>query len=84
MSAWKHFNGPFNFNATPIGPLGCPIVIYNKPGRRKSWDFRGCKGFKVGPALNHYRCFYVVDEVTKVLCYSDTPGSSMTTSTIPQ
>ena len=22
MSAWEHFNGLFNFDATPIGPLG--------------------------------------------------------------
>jgi hypothetical protein len=72
MSAWEHFNGPFNFDATPIGPLGCPIVIHTKPGRRKSWDFRGRKGFNVGPALNHYRCFHVVDDVTKALRYSDT------------
>ena len=72
MSVWEHFNGPFNFDATPIGPLGCPIVIHTKPGCQKSWDFRGRKGFNVDPALNHYRCFHVVDEVIKVLRYSDT------------
>jgi hypothetical protein len=22
ISAWEHFNGPFNFNATPLGPPG--------------------------------------------------------------
>ena len=72
MAAWKHFNGPFNFDATPIDPLGCPIVIHNKPGCCKSWDFRGHKGFNVCNALNHYRCFHVMDGVTKALCYSDT------------
>ena len=72
MSVWEHFNGPFNFDATPIGPLGCPIVIHTKPSRHKSWDFRGRKGFNVGPVLNHYRCFHVVDGVTKALRYSDT------------
>jgi hypothetical protein len=72
MSAWEHFHGPFNFDATPLGPLGCPIIIHNKPGRRKSWDFRGRGGFNVGPALSHYRCFHVVDGQTKALRYSDT------------
>ena len=65
MSTWEHFNGPFNFDATPIGLLGCPIVIHTKPGRRKSWDFCGRKDFNVGPALNHYRCFHVVDRVSQ-------------------
>ena len=32
MSAWEHFNGPFNFDATPIGPIGCPVIIHNKTG----------------------------------------------------
>ena len=41
MSAWEHFNGPFNFDATPIAPLGSPIIIHTKPGNRRSWDYRG-------------------------------------------
>ena len=28
--AWEYFQGPFDFNATPIGPLGCPIMIHQK------------------------------------------------------
>ena len=32
ISAWEHFNGPFNFDATPIGPISCPVTIHNKPG----------------------------------------------------
>ena len=55
MSVWEHFNVPFNFDATPLGPLGCPIIIHDKPGCCRSWDFCGRKGFNVGPALSHYR-----------------------------
>ena len=25
-SAWAYFHGPFNYNATPGGPLGCDII----------------------------------------------------------
>jgi hypothetical protein len=28
MSAWEHFNGPFNYNATPLIPLGCPVITH--------------------------------------------------------
>ena len=32
MSAWDHFNGPFNFDATPLAPIGYPVIIHTKPG----------------------------------------------------
>jgi len=73
MSAWEFYNkAPFNFDATPIGPCGCPVIIHNKPNKRASWAFRGRDGFNIGPALSHYRCFEVVDSDTKALVISDT------------
>ena len=55
-----------------MGPMGCPVIIHNKSTTRRSWDFRGRKGFNIGPALNHYRCFHVTDATIKALLYSDT------------
>ena len=72
MSAWEHFNGPFDYNATPLLPLGCPVIIHNKPSTRRSWDFRGSDGFYVGVSLEHYRCHRVIDAKTKALRISDT------------
>ncbi len=72
MSAWEHFNGPFDYNATPLLPLGCPVIIHNKPSTRRSWDFRGSDGFYVGVSLKHY-CFHrIIDSKTKALHISDT------------
>eukprot|EP00804_Cyclotella_cryptica_P028661 CCRYP_008183-RA/>CCRYP_008183-RA protein AED:0.20 eAED:0.05 QI:0/0/0/0.66/1/1/6/0/1274 len=73
ISAWEAYNNaPFNFDATPIGPCGCPVIIHNKSNKRLSWAFCGHKGFSIGPALEHYRCFQVVDSLTKALVISDT------------
>eukprot|EP00804_Cyclotella_cryptica_P030727 CCRYP_009139-RA/>CCRYP_009139-RA protein AED:0.22 eAED:0.22 QI:0/0/0/1/0/0/4/0/733 len=72
LSAWEAFHGIFNYDATPLGPMGCPVIIHNKASTRKSWDFRGRDGFSIGPALLHYRCFQVVDSATKNLLISDT------------
>ena len=36
ISAWEKFNGPFNFDATPLAPLGSQIITHNKPGNRRS------------------------------------------------
>ena len=30
LSAWEAFNGPFNFNTTPLSPIGCRVLIHNK------------------------------------------------------
>jgi hypothetical protein len=70
--AWKHFNGPFNFNRTPLAPVGYRVLIHAKPGTRRSWDYRAKQGFYVGPALNHYRCYKLVKSETKQKVISDT------------
>ena len=33
-------------------PMGFPVIIHSKPYNHKSWDFRGRKGFSIGPDLN--------------------------------
>jgi hypothetical protein len=38
ISAWKFFQGPFDFNKMPLGPVGCCILIHAKPASCWSWD----------------------------------------------
>ena len=64
-SLWEHFNGPFNFDATPLVSIGCRFLIHNKPSTQTYWDFHARDGFNVYPALEHYRCFQVNDTATK-------------------
>ena len=66
ISAWEFFQGPFDFNKTPLGPVGCRVLIHAKPATRRSWDFRA------GPALDSYRCFKLVKSDTKSQVISDT------------
>ncbi|KAL7519321.1 hypothetical protein ACHAWF_000231, partial [Thalassiosira exigua] len=35
MSAWEYFTGPFNYDATPLGPLGSRVISHHKPSVRK-------------------------------------------------
>jgi hypothetical protein len=30
-SVWEIFQGPFNFNKMPLGPVGCHVLIHAKP-----------------------------------------------------
>jgi hypothetical protein len=72
VSAWEYFQGAFDFAATPMGPMGCRILIHSKPDKRKSWDFRARDGYNIGPALEHYRCYRAIDAKTKAELVSDT------------
>jgi hypothetical protein len=31
INGWEFFQGPFNFNKTPVGPVGCHVLIHEKP-----------------------------------------------------
>jgi hypothetical protein len=69
---WEFFQGLFDFNKTPLGLVGCHVLIHAKPATRQSWDFRAKPGIYIGPALDTYRCFKLVKTDTKSQVISDT------------
>ena len=54
ISAWEYLMGEFDYNATPLRPLGCCIIAHLKPDVRNLWDFRGKDGWSLGISLEHY------------------------------
>jgi len=72
ISAWEYFNGPLDFNTTPLAPVGCRVLIHAKPSTRWSWAYRAKQGFCMGPALNHYKCYELVKSDTKQKVISGT------------
>ena len=70
-SAWTALFGHYNFDATPMGPAGCKVLIHSKPTLRRSWDFRCHEGYYIGPTLEHYRCFKVINKTSGSIVISD-------------
>ena len=54
ISAYKCMEGPFDYNVTPLGFLGCPIIIHKKTSQRHSWFFCGRKGWSLGADMESY------------------------------
>eukprot|EP00804_Cyclotella_cryptica_P003562 CCRYP_002180-RA/>CCRYP_002180-RA protein AED:0.40 eAED:0.40 QI:0/-1/0/1/-1/0/1/0/180 len=52
LSAWEDLFGTLNFNATPLGPVGCCILIHSKATTHHSWEYQSHEVFYVGPALH--------------------------------
>ena len=72
MSAWEYYNVAFDYTATPLGPIGCKIMINNTSNKIKSWDKRGWEGFSVGPDIQRYQRIQAIDSKTKALIITDT------------
>jgi hypothetical protein len=83
VSAYSILEGQFNFNATPMAPLGTKVLIHEKPQKRGSWDPRGVEGWYLGPARQHYRCYQVFAIKTKAIRITDTVEFFPTKTKIP-
>ena len=83
ISAYEHVEGPFDYNATPLGPLGCAVLIHKKTSQRHSWDFRAREGWSIGAAMQSYRCDRVIAKDSLAVCISDTVEYRHAHLTIP-
>ncbi len=71
-SANQEVCGTFDFNKTPLAPLGTKALIYDDPASRTPWAPHATAGFYVGPAPDHYRCLRFYIPATRRFCFSDT------------
>ena len=83
VSAWEYLDGPYNFDATPMGPPGSRIIAHAKGTTCKLWDFWGETGFYIGPSLVHYQCYNLICRDTQAVVISDTVVFQHHTLTIP-
>ena len=71
-SAWEAFAGTLNYDATPLGPLGCEVISHKKTGTRNSWDFHGEPAWNIGVFIYYYRCQNIIAKGTRDTRVSDT------------
>ena len=81
--AYDYAEGHFDYNVTPLGSLGCSVLIHKKTLQQHLWDFRARKGWSIGAAMQSYRCDKVIARDTLAVCISDTVEYRHTHLTIP-
>jgi hypothetical protein len=57
LSAYASLYGQFDFNRTPLAPVGTKIVAHVNADTRTSFGAHGRLGWYIGPSLEHYRCW---------------------------
>ena len=72
LSAYAQVHGQFDFNKTPLAPLGCLVIVHDRPKDRGTWADHGTLGFYVGPAMKHYRNYTCYIPATKATRTSNT------------
>ena len=72
LSAHDQVFGVFDYNRTPLAPLGTKIIIHERPDQRPSWGKHGKEGWLIGPAIHHYRHYTVIVSDTGGKRVSDT------------
>lgn len=83
LSAEEHLYGTFNFNRTPLAPLGTKVVVHEKPNQRRSWATHGIDGWYIGHAPDHYRCYQVYVPATNGERFTDTVEFFPNSCTMP-
>ena len=73
LSAYTATYGSFNFNVTPLSPLGTRTTVHLKPNKLKSWGVHGVDAWYIGPSMDHYQC---------VKCFIPETGTIRDTDTV--
>ncbi len=59
LSAEAQLNGAFDYNQTPMAPPGTCVIVHKKPAKRGTWAPHRTRGWYMGTAQEHYRCYKV-------------------------
>ena len=57
LSAHASLFGQFDFNRTPLAPMGTQIIAHTPAETRTTFGEHGKVGWYIGPSLEHYRCW---------------------------
>ncbi len=63
VSAYAYINGPFDYNAMPLAPMGCTVQLHESTNRRITWAEDSIDGWYLPTSPEHYWCHII--HVTK-------------------
>ncbi len=72
VSAYQYVHGNFDYNKTPLAPLGCAVQLYESNSRQGTWAEHSTDGWYIGTSMEHYRCHRIYVKKTRSERISDT------------
>ena len=65
LSAHASLHGNFDYNKTPIAPIGTRVIAHVTADKRPTFGVHGHIGWYIGPSMEHYRCYKCYFEDTR-------------------
>jgi hypothetical protein len=59
VSSYAYINGPFDYNAMPLAPMGCAVPMHESTNRRTTWVENSINGWYLRTSPEHYRCHVI-------------------------
>ena len=56
LSEYAYLFGPYEFNKSPMDPLGTCVIVHDKPVNCTSWVHHGTRGWYIGTSIDQYIC----------------------------
>ena len=72
VSAYQYVRGIFDYNKTPLGPMGSAVQMHESRDNRSTWAERSIDGWYLGTSQEHYRCHIIHVKKTNSERISDT------------
>jgi hypothetical protein len=85
LSAFTQIFGVFDYNRTPLAPIGTKTVVHQRTTQQGRTTFadHGVIGWSIGPAMNHYRHWTFYIPKTRGTRVSDTVSFLQENYTMP-
>ena len=71
LSVHDQVFGMFNYQRTPLAPIGTKVSIHKRPDQRKTWDKNSLPGFMMNQTKDHFQSWEVSVEKTRATRMSD-------------
>ncbi len=55
VSTYKYIRGNFDYNKTPLGPMGSAVQIHESRNNRSTWAEQSIDGWYLGTSQEHYQ-----------------------------
>ena len=72
VSAYVYIYRQHDFNTMLLAPMGCSVLLHNKPDIRKTWDDHAINGFYIKTSREYYWFFKIWVKSTMSMQFADT------------
>ena len=72
VSAYSHLSGPFDYNKTPLVPMGCEVQVHEKTDKRGTWEYHSVNIWYLATSPEYYHTHLCHIKTTNIDRFTNT------------